>query len=902
MASYDPPTENLPIFDPIVFTTGDEDSLTTKKGDLRYLRYPTAQGKETLLDVDVAGTATFNKTITLTDGVNTNTITATTFSGTSTNSVNTLATSDNTSGDYFIPFVKTSGTGQKPLFIDDTTTPITINPSTGDIRLAGGLKCDYSNSSMSIGRDAGATTQGSSAVAVGVNAGNSGQGNFSVAIGSAAGRTSQGTNCVAVGSNAAITSQGNSSIAVGPGAGNNLQGTGAVAVGLIAGLSSQGSSSVAIGNSAAQSSQGQNSIAIGSSAGQNTQGSDCIAIGRFAGNTNQHNNSIVLNATGSILNSDGASRSYIDPLRVVNDNGSIVKYNRNTKEMTQYGDIATYPALDPYSSGADAVSTWVSRTSAADNNWNSVCWSPSLKLFCAVAGSGDRNRIMTSPDGINWSLSFTSLLITGCGNGGGNNIAYDTIDPLITTGMTISSITGSGTLLADTKISSINKTLKFITTDKLIAGLSNSTLVIGFGDYDWRSVCWSQELGRFVAVGLGGATMTSTNGINWTLNLVAGGFTWNSVCWSPELKIFVAVNSDGGQRAMTSTNGSDWTLRATPQVIYVSICWSPQLRLFCVVAPGGTQRVMTSPDGINWTPRTPASTSNWRDVAWSPELGLFCAVADSGTGGRVMVSADGINWIGRNTTNFDLNWNSICWSPQLRLFIATSTSGTGNRIMSSPDTITWTLRATPANNAWDACCWSPDLGMFVAVATTGTGNRVMTTSLNTRTLTPLNVFNSPYNRINNDGFWTFNKGYANYLYTGNQTLTANTATIINLNTNVRENGFALGTNEFQILQSGLYKIGVSILVEESGGSGGDFYFCLVDDDGPITNGGSVIKVAGNNQKTLAYAEIIYNAVAGKFVSLYGYSTTSTLSIKSYASPDATIAASPAVIMTIYSIT
>jgi hypothetical protein len=66
-----------------------------------------------------------------------NTVTANTFngalSGTATNSTNASVTSDNTSGTYYIPFTKTSGTGNKPLFQDDTTGPLTYNPSTGNM-------------------------------------------------------------------------------------------------------------------------------------------------------------------------------------------------------------------------------------------------------------------------------------------------------------------------------------------------------------------------------------------------------------------------------------------------------------------------------------------------------------------------------------------------------------------------------------------------------------------------------------------------------------------------------------------------------------------------------------------------------------------------------------------------
>lgn len=45
MADYTPPSENLPIFDPLLFTQG-EDFITQNKADKRYLRYPNAQGTE----------------------------------------------------------------------------------------------------------------------------------------------------------------------------------------------------------------------------------------------------------------------------------------------------------------------------------------------------------------------------------------------------------------------------------------------------------------------------------------------------------------------------------------------------------------------------------------------------------------------------------------------------------------------------------------------------------------------------------------------------------------------------------------------------------------------------------------------------------------------------------------
>jgi hypothetical protein len=76
--------------------------------------------------------ATGQKSVQATNGIlvnpNTNIITATGFNGLATNASNVNVTSDNTNGNYYLTFVKTLGTGNKPLFIDDINGPLTYNP------------------------------------------------------------------------------------------------------------------------------------------------------------------------------------------------------------------------------------------------------------------------------------------------------------------------------------------------------------------------------------------------------------------------------------------------------------------------------------------------------------------------------------------------------------------------------------------------------------------------------------------------------------------------------------------------------------------------------------------------------------------------------------------------------
>ena len=237
--SYRPPTEDLAIFDSSVFLPDDPITSAHLSG---FLQFPIGQGAETIPSLTVPGTsnlgvtnassvnigsivssttmsqsgagvfsidnnestsgsivfkantslsvektlltldadlgATFNSGITVTDGVNTNTlsttswsgdiasvntvanlthylgffdssstgsgkpqktaslscnpstgtITATTFDGSVSNASGVSLTSDNTSGTYYLPFSKTTTATGNALFIDNTTTPLTYNP------------------------------------------------------------------------------------------------------------------------------------------------------------------------------------------------------------------------------------------------------------------------------------------------------------------------------------------------------------------------------------------------------------------------------------------------------------------------------------------------------------------------------------------------------------------------------------------------------------------------------------------------------------------------------------------------------------------------------------------------------------------------------------------------------
>jgi hypothetical protein len=306
--------------------------------------------------------------------------------------------------------------------------------------------------------------------------------------------------------------------------------------------------------------------------------------------------------------------------------------------------------------GNIAVNSFSSQSSAADESWNGIVWAPELGLLAAVASSGTGNRVMTSPNGIDWTSR------TSAADNSWENIAWAPELGLLVA--VASSVAGNEVM---TSPDGINWTLRSPPTT------------------GWDDIVWAPELGLLVAVGSGGTqkVMTSPDGINWTLRTEAVNNLWSAIAWAPELGLLVAVARAGtaAQQVMTSPDGINWTSRtAAAQGSWQSIVWAPELGLLVAVSAGlSTEFVMTSPDGINWTLGVEAAGNQWYSVTWAPELGLLVAVSRTGAR-RVMTSPDGINWTSRASAAGNL-WNGIVWAPELGLLAAVASSGTGNRVM-----------------------------------------------------------------------------------------------------------------------------------------------------------------------------------------------------------------------------
>lgn len=265
--------------------------------------------------------------------------------------------------------------------------------------------------------------------------------------------------------------------------------------------------------------------------------------------------------------------------------------------------------------------------------------------------------------------------------------------------------------------------------------------------------------GSFAAVGAGGAIFTSTDGKTWAnptslpngflsdLYAVTGYAANLNNPGDPGL-LWVAVGAGGA--SVYSTDGISWTVGRP----YDSI--NPALRSLTQVAGtffavGDAGTILSSTDGITWTTHTSNSTTN-PNLQGVTHGTIYVAVGDSGT---ILTSSDGNTWTAQTPTPVTTSTLRQVTSVG-DIYVAV---GDGGTIVTSIDGgATWTARTpllgTPnlvgvaaesqlvANAAVDPLLGFIPSAQFVAVDSTGnayTSENGITWSVAIPTNTPLNA-------------------------------------------------------------------------------------------------------------------------------------------------------------------
>ena len=287
-------------------------------------------------------------------------------------------------------------------------------------------------------------------------------------------------------------------------------------------------------------------------------------------------------------------------------------------------------------------------------------------------------------------------------------------------------------------------------------GINWSSQTLNNGGGSWRAICWSSQLGIFLVIGSQNYAISS-DGINWTINLLQP-YNLSTVYWSPQLGIFVGI---GNNNIYYSYNGTTWNLAASGLSIPLvagnnyssSLVWSPELEIFVSV---NNSVVYYSSIGIsNWNSTVDYNNNIynvWLSIAWSAQLGMFIAVGKNtnASTGIIMYSSNGVNWYGANLPSSGsssiLALNYVCWSAELSIFI--SVVQNTNSIIYSVNGIVWNYYVINGlNYPLQTIVWSPELSQFLILSNSSPTYILISAfgvpaSLNTLLVNPNNISTS----------------------------------------------------------------------------------------------------------------------------------------------------------------
>jgi hypothetical protein len=285
---------------------------------------------------------------------------------------------------------------------------------------------------------------------------------------------------------------------------------------------------------------------------------------------------------------------------------------------------------------SDGVSWTKQSIPGVKGNINSVAWNGNK----FVAGTdtfvqGYGYAILSSPDGINWTINYTDRSF--------RKIAW-----------------GANKFFG---ISDFTYPI-YSSTNGIDWSASSDSLMYNIRDFTWAN-------NKFFAINLNGDIITSLDGNSWSIigntEMSIGGITWVGNQYAAVVFIGSIATSPDGQVWTNRTRGTTLMLR---DVTYSNGVF---------VAVGQSGIILTSPDGISWTSQA-SGTNRWlSSIVRGGDK--FIVVGDSGV---ILTSTNAVTWAKRYIKNNVLLFR-VVWGNGL--YVAISEYGT---IMTSIDGITWT--------------------------------------------------------------------------------------------------------------------------------------------------------------------------------------------------------------------
>ena len=259
-------------------------------------------------------------------------------------------------------------------------------------------------------------------------------------------------------------------------------------------------------------------------------------------------------------------------------------YKKETGYRIRQYDLPQYMGNIAYGGGkfilmCDSFS--LSGTNGIDwerNSFKKISYHPEKMIYANglyVLVSSFFSNLFVSKDGIDWKDLTTTI---------GNNIHIKSI------------CYGNGLFVIVGDDDTVNGIKQYIATSTDGFTWIRRTAPTDVNKYGLKTVCYGN--GLFVAtlsISTSKQIITSTDGINWSVQEIEVSGSWNSVCYGNGL--FVAVEKD---RCIISKNGKSWAEAVMPSNLWNSVCYGNGLFVAVTNATYTTNFVAVSEDGINW--------------------------------------------------------------------------------------------------------------------------------------------------------------------------------------------------------------------------------------------------------------------------------------------------------------